>query len=110
MKNVLFGFKQSIACNYNLGFDELILAKWFYLTTLRSDRDSLVINNSLYYCVSYAEILEEFPILNCNIRSVANKFKKLEDAKVLNRKTVRTGGTFSYFSLGENFSKIFEGI
>ena len=96
MKYTLHGFNQQKACELDLGLDELAILRWFIDFRDTDRMEHREIDGKVYYWVVYSKVLEDLPILKCNIRSIGNKFKNLENAGILLHKTFKKGGTFSY--------------
>lgn len=59
-----------------------------------------------YYWVSYEAITDEFPILNVKKDAIYRRLRRLCDAEILKKTTVYNSGTYSYFALGKNYSKL----
>lgn len=60
-------------------------------------------NNNKYYWINYDTVLEDLPILKINKKTLYSKhFFSLCNAKVLEHKHVKSGGSFSYYALSEN--------
>ena len=110
MKYTLHGFNQQKACELDLGLDELAILRWFIDFRDTDRMEHREIDGKVYYWVVYNKVLEDLPILKCNVRSVGNKFKNLEKAGILMHKTFKKGGTFSYYGIGEAYTLLIAGV
>lgn len=110
MKYTIHGFSQKMAIEMNLKSDELLLLRWFvdFMGTNRMKK--FFINDECFYWVRYDAILEDLPILDCKKRAVASKFKNLVDANVLKNQTLKQGGTYSVYAIGEKYESLVSDI
>ncbi len=109
MKYTLHGFSQQKACELKLGLDELAVLRWFIDFRDTDRMEHREIDGRVYYWVVYSKVLDDLPILKCNARTIANKFKKLEEAEILLHKTFKKGGTFSYYGVGDAYTLLLSG-
>lgn len=110
MKYTLFGFNQRVACELNLDLVDLALIRWFVDYKDSKSKDgkpkmvSKIIDGEKMYWVKYSGVIKEFPILKFkNEDSVYRRFKKLSKLEILNHKTVRGGGTYSFYCIGNQY-------
>ena len=92
MKYTLHGFNQRLACKMNLSNDDLAILRWFIDFKDTKKMQHKEIDGKVYYWVVYNKVLEDLPILKCNVRTIANKFKNLENAGILMHKTFKVSG------------------
>lgn len=103
MQFTLSGFSQAEAVRLGLSGDDLYLLRWFVNFKNSGKMVFKIINGEKYYWVSYEKLVEELPLIVSKKDTAYRKFKKMVEAGVLDRKTVKQGGTFSFFKAGPNF-------
>lgn len=81
---------------------DLVLLRWF--VDFFPSMMKVTIDGTQYAWVSYQAILDDMPLLGLGKRSLFDRLKKMSQLGVLVHKTVRAGGTFSYYGFGENYS------
>lgn len=86
-----------------IGLDctDLVLLRWFvdFFPLMMK----VTIDGVQYAWVNYQAILDDMPLLGLGKRSLFDRLKKMSQLGVLDHKTVRRGGTFSYYGFGENY-------
>ena len=115
MKYTIEGFSQEEAAklqktiiengkNKTISLDctDLVLLRWF--VDFFPSMMKVTIDGIQYAWVSYQAILDDMPLLGLGKRSLFDRLKKMSQLGVLVHKTVRSGGTFSYYGFGENYS------
>lgn len=104
MKYTIDGFSQKAAIEMGLNCEDLVILRWF-TDFCNSDKMVKIEHQGKLYCwVNYKGFLEQMPIISCNKRNLAKKFKRLVDADVLVNKTIKEGGSFSTYRFGKNYS------
>lgn len=86
----------------SLDCTDLVLLRWF--VDFFPSMMKVTIDGIQYAWVNYQAILDDMPLLGLGKRSLFDRLKKMSQLGVLNHKTVRSGGTFSYYGFGENYS------
>ena len=106
MKYTIHGFSQKMAIEMGLKIDDLLLLRWFvdFMGTNRMKK--FFVEDECFYWVRYDSILEDLPILDCKKRAVASKLKNLVDTDVLKNQTLKRGGTYSVYAIGENYGSL----
>lgn len=104
MKYTAMGFNQEKLINFGLDMKDVVILRYFIdfkgTNTMRTE----IIDDEVYYWVRYEGILKEYPILNLNNEdSIYRRLKKLVKANILKHKTIKKCGTYSYYTLGENY-------
>jgi len=110
MKYTIHGFSQKVAIAMNLKSDELLLLRWFVDFMGTNKMRKFFLGEECFYWVKYDAILEDLPILDCKKRAVASKFKNLVDAEVLKNETLKQGGTYSVYAIGEKYESLISEI
>lgn len=111
MKYTILGFNQSKAIEYGLDTDDLLILRWFVDFKGTDKMATIKDNDKVYYWINYSKILEDIPILNVSKERIKKKhFNKLCNCKVLNHKYINDGGSYSYYSLGENYLSLIEDL
>ena len=100
------GFLQKGACELGLSMGDLAILRWFTDFKNSGKMITKTLKGDKYYWVSYEAITDEFPILNVKKDAIYRRLRRLCDADILKKITVYNSGTYSYFALGKNYSKL----
>lgn len=100
------GFLQKGACELGLSMGDLAILRWFTDFKNSGKMITKTLKGDKYYWVSYEAITDEFPILNVKKDAIYRRLRRLCDAEILKKITVYNSGTYSYFALGKNYSKL----
>ena len=106
MRYTVMGFLQKGACELGLSMGDLAILRWFTDFKNSGKMITKTLKGDKYYWVSYEAITEEFPILNVKKDAIYRRLRRLCDAEILKKTTVYNSGTYSYFALGKNYSKL----
>lgn len=113
MKYTVLGFSQKNLIDLDITVTEALLLRGFvdFKDARRKDGSpvmvSRIIDEKQYYWLEYDFVREEFPILGLGSPdSVYRKLKKLAEKGLLEHKTVRAGGTYSYYTLGPKYYQL----
>lgn len=110
MKYTLYGYRQDIACELGLYFDELAILR--YIDDFRNTGDMYFeeIEGRKYYWVLYEKIIKDYPTFKTRfkdpVRKVADMMRKGNLNKVLDFKLLhwngRKKGTYTFFAIKED--------
>jgi hypothetical protein len=90
-----------------LDLNSLAVLRWFVDSKNSGEMQSKVIGGKMFHLVEYKHIIEDYPILHLEKRFLARgPISKLVNAEVLDYKLAKSGGTFTYFSAGKNYSRL----
>jgi len=103
MKYTIHGFSQRKAIKLGLDNDDLLILRYFIDFKDSGAMVSKVIDNKTYYWIKYETILEQLPILKLKKDSLYRRLKKMCVAGVLEHKTVKKNGTYSFYSVGKSY-------
>lgn len=107
MEYTIHGFSQENAIKLGLDDRDLLILRWFVRFKDNGKMASKIIDGDKYYWIKYEGIIEDLPITNIKSNdSVYRRLKKMSKAKVLKHKTIKAGGTYSYYCLGENYHSL----
>lgn len=107
MEYTIHGFSQENAIKLGLDDRDLLILRWFVRFKDNGKMASKIIDGDKYYWIKYEGIIEDLPITNIKSNdSVYRRLKKMSKAKVLKHKTIKGGGTYSYYCLGENYPSL----
>ena len=106
MRYTVMGFLQKGACELGLPMGDLAILRWFTDFKNSGKMITKTLKGDKYYWVSYEAITDEFPILNVKKDAIYRRLRRLCDAEILKKTTVYNSGTYSYFALGKNYSKL----
>lgn len=85
---------------------DLVILRWF--TDFYHKMVKMEFEGKQYAWVDYKSLLKDMPILDMGKDNLYKRFKKLVLLGVLNHYTSKNGGTFSYYTFGENFTSLLE--
>ena len=104
MEYVVHGFSQEKAIELGLDDRDLLILRWFINFRDNGKMATKIIKDDKYYWIDYQGIIEDLPIMKIkNADSVYRRLKKMAKVRVLKHETVRAGGVFSYYTVGENY-------
>lgn len=83
---------------------DLIILRWIVDFFPRMKK--MIINGTEYAWVSYDSLLEDLPLLDLGKRALSDRLRKMETLGILKHETVRTKGTYSYYSFGPEYSRL----
>lgn len=106
MRYTVMGFLQKGACELGLSMGDLAILRWFTDFKNSGKMITKTLKGDKYYWVSHEAITDEFPILNVKKDAIYRRLRRLCDAEILKKTTVYNSGTYSYFALGKNYSKL----
>lgn len=106
MKYTIEGFSQEAAVDMGLCSEDLVLLRWFVDFWCSGKMSKQIHDDTTYAWVNYKTVLEDMPIIRCNKKNLAAKFKRLVEAGVLVNRTIRQNGTFSVYKFGENYDRL----
>ena len=107
MKYNILGFDQGKLIEYGLDIKDALLLRYFIDFRDTNKMRSVIIDGTPYYWIKYLAIKEEYPILDINNADpIYRRFKKMANLGILNHKTIKQQGTFSYYTIGNNYSDL----
>ncbi|GAA0106739.1 hypothetical protein UT300013_33630 [Paraclostridium sordellii] len=107
MEYTIHGFSQENAIKLGLDDRDLLILRWFVRFKDNGKMSSRIIDGDKYYWIKYEGVVEDLPITNIKSNdSIYRRLKKMTQAKVLKHKTIKGGGTYSYYCLGESYSSL----
>lgn len=86
----------------SLDCTDLVLLRWF--VDFFPSMMKVTIDGIQYAWVNYQAVLDDMPLLGLGKRSLFDRLRKMSQLGVLKHKTVRSGGTFSYYGFGGNYN------
>ena len=109
IRNSVHGYRQSVAVEYKLTNDDLLILRWF--AEFSAFMKVKIIRGKPYYWLGYKHLLSSLPILNKQKQAVAKfNLQRLLDCNVLVRENVINAseikgksGKTSWFGFGENY-------
>ncbi|MEG0308772.1 MAG: conserved phage C-terminal domain-containing protein [Clostridium sp.] len=109
MKYTIMGFSQQGLVELGLDVIDATILRYFIDFKDAKGMKIEVVEGKVYYWIRYDGVINQLPILNMKKCTVQSRFFKLRDAGVLTHYVKREGGTYSYFGLGEKYSKLIYG-
>lgn len=114
MKYTIEGFSQSEALKLKktdedgkticLDCTDLVILRWF--VDFFPHMTKVVVDGIQYAWVDYKYLLDDMPLLGIKKRMLALRLRKMADLGILSHKTIKAGGTYSYYTFGENYFRL----
>lgn len=108
MKYTIEGFSQIEAIKLGIDGLDLIILRWLVDFIESGNMRTITLDGEKYYWVHHKRMSEELPILNMQKNAIYRRLKKFCDAKILKKKIVHFGSTYTYYTLGENYINLVE--
>lgn len=120
MKYTIHGFSQQEAVKFKktvfdknnkekdikIDCTDLLILRWFvdfYPKMMKVEIDGVQ-----YAWLQYQKILQDLPLLDIKKQALFDRLQKLCEFKILNHKTVKVNGTFSYYGFGEMYGALID--
>ena len=111
MKTTIHGFRQEKLVLYGMDNDDALILRWFVDFKDSGKMASKIIDDDKYYWIKYEGLLEDLVILKLKTKdALYRRLKKMEKNKILKRQTVKENGTYSFYTLGENYRHLIENL
>lgn len=117
MKYTLEGFSQEAALSMRatitengtaktikLDLIDLTIVRW--IIDFYPNMKKTIIEGTEYVWLDYSTFIEDMPLLGLSKQSLYKRCTKMVQLGVLKHATVRNGGTFSYYGLGPEYSRL----
>lgn len=104
MKYTIEGFNQEKAIELGLDLTDLLILRW--IIDFSPKMSKKIIDDKEYFWVKYQALLEDIPIIDVKDRALRYRLKKLVDKDVLEHKTVKKDGTFSFYTFGNKYIEL----
>lgn len=107
MKYSVLGFDQKALVKYKLDLVDTMVLRYF-VDFRNTDCMTMIIHeNEPYYWLRYEALIEALPILDISNKKVLRRrLIKLVDAGILKHYTLKIGGTFSYYAIGNEYKNL----
>jgi uncharacterized phage protein (TIGR02220 family) len=105
MKYTIEGFDQERLIELSIGLDEAVILRWLIDFSHSDDMVKIYEDNRIWYWVKYSGILKDIPIIAGSKKTIQRKLYNLVKSGVLEHKTIKKKGTFSYYSINEDVYK-----
>lgn len=103
MRYNIYGFSQKKLIDYGLDSIDAMLLRYFVDFKVTGKMVTKIIDGKNYYWVQYKKVIEEYPILGLKDDSIYRRFKNMTKKSILQHKTVRDRGVYSFYNLGAEF-------
>ena len=80
---------------------DLVILRWF--TDFYPNMPKTIIDGREYVMVAHSKLLEDLPMIDISKRAFIDRMQKLVDFEILDYQLVKKGGTFSFYTFGENY-------
>lgn len=87
-----------------LDHTDLIILRW--IVDFYPNMKKTIIEGAEYAWLDYGAFVEDMPILGLSKQSLYKRCMKMVQLGVLKHKTLRSGGTFSYYGFGPEYSRL----
>ncbi|CEQ11594.1 Uncharacterised protein [[Clostridium] sordellii] len=108
MEYSIHGFSQEKAIELELDDRDLLILKWFVKFKDSERMISKIISDDKYYWIKYDGVTEDIPITKMKKVTVYRRLKKMCKIGILKYKTVKIGGSYSYYALGRNYKLLID--
>ena len=109
MKYTWFGFRQDIIVSLGLDIKDLAIYRYLIDFYHSNKMKKILFNNKEYVWVNYNYFVEENPIFNIKKRALADRLKKLCEAKLLDSYLEKNAqGTYTYYSINGDMLDILQ--
>ena len=85
---------------------DLIILRWF--VDFYPNMAKIEIEGVQYAWINYKKLLDDMPLLDMGKHMLAIRLQKLCEFGILTHKTVKHGGSFSYYGFGANYHNLVE--
>ena len=105
MKYTIEGFNQKEAIELgNLDVIDLVILRW--IVDFEPNMAKKEIDGEVYFWVNYQSLLEALPILNIQKLALYRRLEKMCNVGIFKHKNVKDKGNYSYYSFGDNYTKL----
>lgn len=105
-KNPRTGIYEDKETVVSLDCTDLVILRW--LVDFWPRMMKVEIGGKQYAWLSYKAAIEDMPLLGIKKGMFALRLKKLVDFGILSHKTVKSGGTFSYYGFGPEYARLID--
>ena len=84
--------------------NDLVILRWF--VDFYPKMMKVEIEGKQYAWIKYQALLEDLPLLDIKKRMLFDRLQKLVDFGILSHKSIKSGGSYSYYGFGENYMKL----
>lgn len=106
MRYTVLGFNQIKAIELGLSLEDLALLRYFKDFIAGGKMITKDIEGMRFYWFKYDNVAKEMPILTLKKDAIYRRLKALANKDILIHKTIKEGGTYSYYALGERFYEL----
>jgi uncharacterized phage protein (TIGR02220 family) len=106
VKFTILGFNQNRLIEFGMDATDALILRYF--VDFKDSRAIVKeeIEEQTYFWIKYDSIVKELPILNLKSDTVYRRLKNMSKNNILNHKTVKKNGIYSYFNIGDNYIKL----
>lgn len=103
MKFTILGYSQAKLMGFGLDAVDAVLLRYFVDFKDSGSMFKETIEGELYYWLRYDGIMKELPILKLKKDSIYRRFRNMAKVKILNHRTIKSKGVYSYYNIGCNY-------
>ena len=85
---------------------DLVILRWF--VDFWPNMMKVEISGRQYAWVSYKALIEDMPLIGIKKGMLALRLKKMVDFGILTHQTIKSGGTFSYYGFGPDYTRLID--
>lgn len=108
MKYTIEGFSQKKLIEFGMDAQDALILRYFIDFVKSNKMISEVVDGKTYYWIRYDNVISNLPILNMKKGAVQRRFYKMRNAGLLIHYIKKSGGTFSYFGIGDRYHELVE--
>ena len=83
---------------------DLVILRWF--TDFYPNMPKTIIDGREYVMVTHSKLVEDLPMIDISKRAFIDRMQKLVDFGILDYQLIKRGGTFSFYTFGENYTHL----
>ena len=111
MKYTIEGFSQEYASTLRdeknrIDCTDLVILRWFVDFQATGRMEFVDIGKDRFFWVNYKALLDDMPILSISKRALYDRLQKMVKFGLLKHHHHKTGGNFSYYCAGQNYSNL----
>lgn len=106
MKYTIMGFSHKKLMEFGMDVEDALILRYFIDFVESNKMISEVVDGKTYYWVRYDNVISDMPIINMKKDAVQRRFYKMRNAGLLIHYVKKSGGTFSYYGIGERYHEL----
>ena len=106
MKFTFDGFQQKKMIELEIDIIDSAILRWFIDFKEKGKMAKHIVQGEAYYWVSYEKIVRDYPVINVTKETIGKRMRRMAKLDILKHHTVKNGGTFSCYTLGDKYNQL----